>query len=348
MLGLGKPVSQMHCLYCDRPLALLKRLTGDGEFCSKEHRRIYQKEHNQLGLARLLESQPSSKPKRPGAPSISKPAPAAPAPVQQPGERQPEPADFISGFLQEASAAAGPNRSLGGPRFESRAPLLGEPAPAEGARDVPGLRPKTASFLFESQALPFAGVVRFPGKSTLEPLARAPRLKGPVSDAAATAIRRQPAGAGFIAAQTIAPARYKTGIRHTASGAAPQPQFSRVVPAKADSGDSCQAGVPKLSLAAALSASRIAARSIPGLVRRFGDEPRWKPLAAALPIQPMGKIILVLGSFLRRPVRIASQDTLPENFEIRFRPISFPQYPPLMGILAERPHRMERIGFTPQ
>src|SRR5579862_5010313 len=61
----------MHCLYCDKPLALLKRLTGDGEFCSKEHRRIYQQEHNQLALARLLESQPKpggkGRPSEPGA-----------------------------------------------------------------------------------------------------------------------------------------------------------------------------------------------------------------------------------------------------------------------------------------
>jgi hypothetical protein len=53
----------MHCLYCDRPLALLKRLTGDGEFCSKEHRKIYQQEHNHLALARLLDAQPKTKEK---------------------------------------------------------------------------------------------------------------------------------------------------------------------------------------------------------------------------------------------------------------------------------------------
>lgn len=55
----GNPLKEQRCLYCERPLALLSRLTGDGEFCSKEHRRIYQKEHSQLALARLLQAQPA-------------------------------------------------------------------------------------------------------------------------------------------------------------------------------------------------------------------------------------------------------------------------------------------------
>lgn len=58
-------MKEQRCLYCERPLALFSRLTGDGEFCSKEHRRIYQKEHSQLALARLLQAQPSA----PNAPS---------------------------------------------------------------------------------------------------------------------------------------------------------------------------------------------------------------------------------------------------------------------------------------
>ena len=62
MLRLGKTTSQMHCLYCDQPLALLKRLTGDGEFCSKEHRKLYQRKNNKLALERLLASQPAPRP----------------------------------------------------------------------------------------------------------------------------------------------------------------------------------------------------------------------------------------------------------------------------------------------
>jgi hypothetical protein len=51
-------VKGQRCLYCDRPLDLLSRIRGDGEFCSREHRRIYQKEHSQLALQRLLQAQP--------------------------------------------------------------------------------------------------------------------------------------------------------------------------------------------------------------------------------------------------------------------------------------------------
>lgn len=63
-------MKEQRCLYCERPLALLSRLTGDGEFCSKEHRRIYQKEHSQLALARLLQAQPAAAP----APAIRRSA----------------------------------------------------------------------------------------------------------------------------------------------------------------------------------------------------------------------------------------------------------------------------------
>ena len=51
----------MHCLYCDRPLAFLHRLTGDGEFCSRDHRRLYYQQHSQMALARLLRAQPGQK-----------------------------------------------------------------------------------------------------------------------------------------------------------------------------------------------------------------------------------------------------------------------------------------------
>src|SRR5579862_8636199 len=54
----------MRCLYCDKELALLKRLRGGGEFCSDAHRQSYQDEYNQLALNRLLQAvpPPDSKP----------------------------------------------------------------------------------------------------------------------------------------------------------------------------------------------------------------------------------------------------------------------------------------------
>jgi hypothetical protein len=103
---------------------------------------------------------------------------------------------------------------------------------------------------------------------------------------------------------------------------------------------------PKLKLAAFVSAPAAGARSIPERVRSLAAEPRWKPLAAAFPTRPNGKIILVLGSFLRRPVRIANLDSVPDSFEIRLRPLSFPRYSPRMGVLEERLLRVDRIGIA--
>ena len=47
----------MRCLYCGKHLALFRKLTGGGEFCSDAHRRSYQDEYNRLALSRLLQSQ---------------------------------------------------------------------------------------------------------------------------------------------------------------------------------------------------------------------------------------------------------------------------------------------------
>src|ERR1700723_2410616 len=50
----------MRCLYCGKELALLKRWTGGGEFCSDAHRQQYQEEYNQLALNRLLQAKPKA------------------------------------------------------------------------------------------------------------------------------------------------------------------------------------------------------------------------------------------------------------------------------------------------
>src|SRR5260370_31573886 len=104
----------MRCRYCGKELALLKRWTGGGEFCSDAHRQQYQEEYNQLALNRLLQAKPKSDPgpvvgsKRPGAQgsglqgsgvqdddresnSVAKPVAAAP-PVSTARESAPTPA----------------------------------------------------------------------------------------------------------------------------------------------------------------------------------------------------------------------------------------------------------------
>jgi hypothetical protein len=47
----------MRCLYCGKHLALLRKLTGGGEFCSDAHRDKYQEEYNRLAVSRLIQAQ---------------------------------------------------------------------------------------------------------------------------------------------------------------------------------------------------------------------------------------------------------------------------------------------------
>jgi len=332
----------MHCLYCDRPLALLKRLTGDGEFCSKEHRKIYQAEHNQLGLARLLEYQPVNKERRTGPHKEILTPEAAPPPVAKPAERQPSPASFISDFLREASAVSVADRSTAGPRFQSAAPILAESSTAAHGPEDRSPLPKAAEFLSESRARPFAGEVRFPGAAPAELLAGRPQLGKSHAAVAGISIRLQPFGAGFLFGQPAAPQGGSTNAPRSTG-----PRFSALVPAVAGFGIFRSSRDPKLLLAAFVFAPSPGARPIPDRVRSLAAEPRWKPLAAAVPTRPSAKIILVLGSFLRRPVRAASLDSVPESFELRLQPISFPRYPARMGVLEERSRQVDRIGVTP-
>ncbi|HEY6390320.1 MAG TPA: hypothetical protein VIX89_03515 [Bryobacteraceae bacterium] len=84
----------MRCLYCGKELALLKRLTGGGEFCSETHKQSYQEEYNRLALSRLLQAQSKTgdkaaaqnAPARPAQPvRVSAPvAVAEPVPVEEP------------------------------------------------------------------------------------------------------------------------------------------------------------------------------------------------------------------------------------------------------------------------
>ena len=72
----------MRCLYCGKELALLKRLTGGGEFCSDAHKQSYQEEYNRLALSRLLQAQSKGGEKKPAEAKAGKTAPsktAAPA-----------------------------------------------------------------------------------------------------------------------------------------------------------------------------------------------------------------------------------------------------------------------------
>jgi len=101
----------MRCLYCGKELALLKRWTGGGEFCSDAHRQQYQEEYSQLALNRLLQAKPEA------AKPLSRPEPA-PAPLPVARENAPAPA--------VASKAPAPILQAPPPKPE---PALVEPNP---------------------------------------------------------------------------------------------------------------------------------------------------------------------------------------------------------------------------
>lgn len=91
----------MRCLYCGKELALLKRLTKGGEFCSEAHKQRYQEEYDRIALSRLLQAQ--KKVSTTGSVPSQPPAPSVPVEVQEsvpePAVPQAEAPAEISGFL---------------------------------------------------------------------------------------------------------------------------------------------------------------------------------------------------------------------------------------------------------
>lgn len=117
-------MSGQHCLYCERPLALLSRLTGAGEFCSKEHRRLYQKEHSQMALARLLQAQPQGPGRGPQRAATVESVVRAPEPAASRVEVRKAPDPAAAAFVKEPVTAAplsGPVRLGPPPQAEAEA-----------------------------------------------------------------------------------------------------------------------------------------------------------------------------------------------------------------------------------
>lgn len=80
----------MRCLYCGKELALLKRLTGGGDFCSEAHKQSYQEEYNRLALSRLLQAQKKKQQSSHSPEKAAEPDSATVA-VQEEAPRDPEP-----------------------------------------------------------------------------------------------------------------------------------------------------------------------------------------------------------------------------------------------------------------
>jgi hypothetical protein len=336
----------MHCLYCDRPLALLKRLTGDGEFCSKEHRKIYQREHSQLALQRLLEAQLGSagnSKTRPNATPTVKATPTVeleppPPPVVVRAENQPEPAGFLSDTFG-ASGGSGVVHSVGLPRLKGGSPLWSKASPKAGR---PGPGPKVGVFLTEyPQPRAMDPAVRRQNRWPVQSLVRQLQLGEIRRAAVRIPSGGQPSGAGFLVPQPAASASPGTARR------AADPRFapiqSKGVGAAPVSGKTAHQGIQPAKFVSSLPVGLAAANK----VRLPDGAPRWQPIEPTLPQREPGRITLVLGSLLQGPVRPASHDGIPETFEIPFQPVSFPPYSPRMGCLEERLHRTDRIGFSP-
>lgn len=136
----------MRCLYCGKELALFKKLTGGGEFCSEEHRQRYHDEYNRLALSRLLQA-PVLEPDAASTTTLRQ-RENAPAPLTVGGRRliesRPEPA------MAEVAASTAPEPAV--------AEVAVEPAPPAGFVASPALaaqgsavRPRAAEFRLESR-----------------------------------------------------------------------------------------------------------------------------------------------------------------------------------------------------
>lgn len=124
----------MRCLYCGKELALLKRWTGGGEFCSDAHRQQYQEEYNQLALNRLLQAKPLGSGREAAEP------PPAPRPV---AVEAPEPV----------------------PRVEIPEPEIARleiPEPQTDAREIPQPEPEPAVEEDPAPAEPYGFLLELP------------------------------------------------------------------------------------------------------------------------------------------------------------------------------------------
>jgi len=153
----------MRCLYCGKELALLKRWTGGGEFCSDAHRQQYQEEYNQLALNRLLQAKPLE-PKPGTRPAESKPAEGKVAEPKGPETRQPvpvaapvaaPPAPVAPAQVRAIESAPTMAAALEAPKPE---PEFIEPEPVEAEPEEERAPADPAGFLLEVPIPVFAGV----------------------------------------------------------------------------------------------------------------------------------------------------------------------------------------------
>ena len=132
-------MAELRCRFCEKPLALMTRLAGDREFCSKEHRRNYQQRDNQLALERLLQAQTGPAQKA----SSGKGWPVSVLESKPPERLAPEPLVRENGSKREPSLKPSKN---GAPHKGAKGAAISRPD-AEPA-------PSPARFILQDPAIP--------------------------------------------------------------------------------------------------------------------------------------------------------------------------------------------------
>lgn len=169
----------MRCLYCGKELALLKRWTRGGQFCSEAHKQSYQEEYNRIALSRLLQAQyktvtgKASK-KQEDAPNSNGPGPLHEVPVaveeaavalheapvaveveEAPVAVQDAPAAVEVPPLEEGSTAEEPPpETLNGPDEENPEEAVWEPAQMAGIAKGEVARPPFLDTVADSLVMP--------------------------------------------------------------------------------------------------------------------------------------------------------------------------------------------------
>ncbi|MEO7146090.1 MAG: hypothetical protein ABI165_21555, partial [Bryobacteraceae bacterium] len=142
----------MKCLYCRNELALLKKLTGGGEFCSDAHRQRYQQEYDRLALTRLLQTQSAPSPSDPRTPRGGSNGAAEPAP------RVNEGADAGAATDRETPLPIGSGlRTQTVPSASAISHIAAEEKPFEVKVSEPPAPPSAGFVKFEITPLPSVG-----------------------------------------------------------------------------------------------------------------------------------------------------------------------------------------------
>ena len=172
----------MRCLYCGKELALLKRWTRGGQFCSEVHKQSYQEEYNRIGLSRLLQAQTKAAPIAASKTQDSVLNPNGPAPLHEaPVAVEERPAEEVN------SVEEPPQETLDGQDEKLSEESVWEPAQLAGLATAEVARPACLDTLAAPLEIP-AGAETWDGGSS-SPVPPEWRSKGQIQQALPQATR---------------------------------------------------------------------------------------------------------------------------------------------------------------